>query len=311
MTHKLTTLDGAPISRFAFGTMQFGGGADFAASHAMYDASRAAGISHFDTAHVYTNGASEELLGKMVQPHRDQVFIATKAAYTGGSTPANIQSSAETSRQRMQIDVLDALYLHRFDPDVDMNQTFEALAKLKHSGVIRYVGISNFAAWQAVKAVYIAARFDLEISLIQPMYNMVKRQAEVEILPMAQDMGMLCAPYSPLGGGLLTGKYAADGKGRLTEDERYAARYNFDFMHAAARQLNTIAAREGVHPATLAVAWAAAHPTAPSPILSGRSVAQLAPSLAALNYTMSDALYAELASLVPAPPPATDRAEEA
>ncbi|MEQ6204414.1 aldo/keto reductase [Sulfitobacter sp. HNIBRBA2951] len=311
MIQKLTTLDGTPISRFAFGTMQFGAGADRAASQAMYDASRAAGINHFDTAHVYTDGASETFLGEMIAPHRDQVFVATKAAYTGGSTRATILSSAKTSLQRMKIDVIDALYLHRFDPDTDMHETFGALAELKQEGVIRYVGISNFAAWQAMKAVYMANMADLEIALIQPMYNVVKRQAEVEILPMAEDMGMLCAPYSPLGGGLLTGKYDGKGTGRLTQDARYAARYDFDYMHRAAQELTRIAAREDVHPATLAVAWAAAHPTSPSPILSGRSLEQLKPSLAAIGYDLSDALYAELAGLVPAPPPATDRAEEA
>lgn len=310
MTHTLTSLDGTPASRFAFGTMQFGGRADTAASQDMFDASLAAGITHFDTAHVYTDGASETMLGQMIKPHRARLIIATKAAYAGGASAQNILDSADTSRKRMDIDVIDALYLHRFDPDTDMHQSFEALAKLRDQGIIRYVGISNFAAWQAVKAVCIAATFDLKISLIQPMYNLVKRQAEVEILPMASDMGMLCAPYSPLGGGLLTGKYAAGGNGRLTEDARYTARYDFDFMRRAAEQLPQIAAELGTHPATLAVAWAGAHATRPTPIISARSAAQLAPSLAAIDYEMSSAVYARLAALVPAPPPSTDRTEE-
>lgn len=310
MTYPLTSLDGTATSRLAFGTMQFGGRADRAASQQMFDAALGAGITHFDTAHVYTDGASETFLGEMVKPHRDSLIIATKAAYTGGATAENIRTSAETSRTRMELDVLDVLYLHRFDPDTDMNLSFEAFADLKAKGIIRHIGISNFAAWQAAKAAGIAAKFDLDIAMIQPMYNVVKRQAEVEILPMAHDLNMLCAPYSPLGGGLLTGKYIGGGTGRLTEDDRYAARYRFDHMHSAAAKLSEIAAREAVHPATLAVAWAAAHDTAPTPIISARSTEQLAPSLAALDYTMTPALYAELAALVPAPPPATDRAEE-
>jgi aryl-alcohol dehydrogenase-like predicted oxidoreductase len=310
MKHILTSPDGTPASGLAFGTMQFGGGADRVASQAMFDACLDAGITHFDTAHVYTQGASETFLGQMIKPHRERLIIATKAAYSGGASADNIHTSAETSRKRMDIDVIDALYLHRFDSDTDMNESFEALAELKAQGVIRYVGISNFAAWQAVKAVGIAARFDLAITLIQPMYNLVKRQAEVEILPMAQDMGMLCAPYSPLGGGLLTGKYANGEDGRLTQDDRYAARYRFDYMHEAAKSLSTIAVREGVHPATLAVAWAAAHATGPTPIISARSASQLAPSLDAMGMRLSAEVYAELAGLVPAPPPATDRAEE-
>lgn len=309
MTYPLTSPDGTPASRLAFGTMQFGGTADAAASHAMFDACIAAGITHFDTAHIYTDGASETLLGAMIKPHRERLIIATKAAYSGGATRANIAGSAETSRRRMDIDVIDVLYLHRFDPDTDMHESFEALAELRAQGIIRAVGISNFAAWQAVKAAGIAAKFDLQIALIQPMYSVVKRQAEVEILPMAQDMGMLCAPYSPLGGGLLTGKYANGASGRLTENDRYASRYRFAHMHEAATQLAAIAAREGVHPATLAVAWVAAHETGPTPIISARSAAQLAPSLAALDYAMSATLYAEMAALVPAPPPATDRTE--
>ncbi len=310
MTDLLTSPDGTPASRLAFGTMQFGGRADRDASQAMFDAALAAGITHFDTAHVYTNGASEILLGEMAAPHRDRLIIATKSAFEGGSTRETILNSAETSRQRMNTDVIDALYLHRYDAETDMRITFEALAELKNKGIIRYVGISNFAAWQAAKAAHIAATFELKITLIQPMYNVVKRQAEVEILPMAQDYGMLCAPYSPLGGGLLTGKYAGGGAGRLTEDESYAARYRFAHMHDAAIELGEIAAREGLHPATLAVAWAAAHSTGPTPIISARSASQLEPSLAAMDYSITPELYAELASLVPAPPPATDRAEE-
>ena len=310
MKHILTSPDTTPASRLAFGTMQFGGRADRAASQAMFDDALEAGITHFDTAHVYTDGLSETYLGEMIKPYRDRLIIATKAAYSGGASPENIRTSAETSLRRMNIDVIDALYLHRFDAQTDMHLSFEALADLKNNGMIRHVGISNFAAWQAVKAANIAAKFDLDITLIQPMYNVVKRQAEVEILPMAQDLGMLCAPYSPLGGGLLTGKYANGGTGRLTEDDRYAARYRFDHMHSAATALSEIAAREGVHPATLAVAWAATHETAPTPIISARSAQQLAPSLAAMTYDMTPALYAELAALVPAPPPATDRAEE-
>lgn len=311
MKHPLLSLDGTPASRLAFGTMQFGGNADAQASRAMFDAALEAGITHFDTAHVYTGGASETLLGQMAATQRDRLIIATKAGYTGGATRANITTSAETSRSRMKMDVLDVLYLHRFDPETDMHETFETLAELRNQGIIRYVGISNFAAWQAVKAAGIAAKFDLVITLIQPMYSLVKRQAEVEILPMAQDLGINCAPYSPLGGGLLTGKYASSGTGRLTEDDRYAARYDFAHMRSAAKALPEIAAREGVHPATLAVAWAAAHPTAPMPIISARSAAQLTPSLSAMPYQMTPALYAELSALVSAPPPATDRAEEA
>lgn len=310
MKQTLTSPDGTPASRLAFGTMQFGGRADADQSHAMFDACIAAGITHFDTAHVYTDGASETLLGQFIQEHRDGLIIATKAAFADGATRDSILTSAETSRQRLQIDTLDVLYLHRFDPDTLMSESFEAFADLKAKGRIRHIGLSNFAAWQVVKAAGIAATFDLKIAVIQPMYNLVKRQAEVEILPMADDLGILVAPYSPLGGGLLTGKYAAGTAGRLTEDDSYAARYGQEAMHVAASGLKAIAEELGVHPATLAVAWAARNPTGPSPIISARSVEQLQPSLDSLHFEMPQALYDRITALSPTPPPATDRLEE-
>jgi aryl-alcohol dehydrogenase-like predicted oxidoreductase len=310
MKHTLTSPNGTPASRFAFGTMQFGGGADATQSRVMFDACIGAGITHFDTAHVYTGGASETLLGGFVADRRDSLTIATKAAYDGGAGRDNILNSVETSRTRMNIDTLDVLYLHRFDPDTDMHESFQAMADLKSQGSIRHIGLSNFAAWQVVKAANIAAKFDLDVSMIQPMYNLVKRQAEVEILPMADDLGILVAPYSPLGGGLLTGKYTSGVKGRLTKDDRYAARYGQDTMHKTAQDLNALAAEIGTHPATLAVAWAAAHATGPTPIISARTAEQLQPSLDALSFEMTPQLYAQIAALSSTPPPATDRLEE-
>ncbi len=310
MKQTLTSPNGTPASRLAFGTMQFGGRADETASRAMFEACLAGGINHFDTAHVYTDGASETLLGRFARDHRDDLIIATKAGYTGGSGAENILTSSEESRQRLGMDTLDVLYLHRFDPDTDPRETFDTFATLKARGHVRHIGLSNYAAWQVVKAAGVAAEFDLDIAVIQPMYNLAKRQAEVEILPMADDLGILVAPYSPLGGGLLTGKYAAGGTGRLTEDHRYAARYDQQAMRDAAAGLSALAREMGVDAGTLAVAWVAAHPTGPSPIISARSAAQLAPSLAALSYTMDTETYARVSALSPTPPPATDRLEE-
>ena len=310
MKQTLTSPNGTPANRFAFGTMQFGGKADAAQSRAMFEACIAAGITHFDTAHLYTDGASEKLLGEFVQAQREDLIIATKAAYSGGAGRDNILRSAETSRQRMNLDTLDVLYLHRFDDQTELNETFQAFADLKEKGHIRHIGVSNFAAWQVVKAAGVAARFDLSIALIQPMYNLVKRQAEVEILPMADDLGILVAPYSPLGGGLLTGKYTSGSTGRLTQNDAYAARYGHEVMHKAAADLSTLAGDMGIDPATLAVAWVAAHPTGPNPIISARNEAQLAPSIAALNYDLTPEVYAQLSTLIPTPAPATDRTEE-
>ena len=310
MTKILTSPDGTPASRLAFGTMQFGGRADAQASRAMFDASIEAGITHFDTAYVYNDGASEEILGSFLDANRDGLLIATKAAYTGGGSRENILNTFEVSRKRLKLDMVDVLYMHRFDPDTDLHESMEAMAELKSAGKIRYVGVSNFAAWQVMKTLGVAAKFGITIDIVQPMYNLVKRQAEVEILPMCADMGVACAPYSPLGGGLLTGKYATGGDGRLAEDDLYAVRYGLEWMHRAARDLATLAREIGEDPATLAVAWAAAHPMGPTPITSARSAEQLKPSLAAMTYDMTPELYARLSALSPTPPPATDRIEE-
>ena len=310
MTH-MTTLSGAGVTGCAFGTMQFGGTADLDASEGMYAACRAAGIAHFDTAHVYTEGASERILGRLIAPERDAIFVATKAGYTGGSGAANLRASVETSRDRLQTDVLDMLYLHRWDDDTPLEETFETLADLQRKGAIRYIGVSNFAAWQVMKAQAVAAGLGTRIDAIQPMYSLVKRQVEVEILPMAKDQEIAVFAYSPLGGGLLTGKYAMGGTGRLTDDSRYAARYAPAEMHAAADGLMALASAMGTSAATLAVAWAAAHPAVTGPILSARSTEQLGASLDALTFDMEPGLYREISQLFPAPPPATDRLEEA
>ncbi|MGV6802631.1 MAG: aldo/keto reductase [Ruegeria sp.] len=311
MTPSLTNADGTPTSRFAFGTMQFGGRADADQSRAMFNACRKVGITHFDTAHVYTGGSSEALLGEFIAPECDRLTIATKVGYTGGAGAANIETQFDISRQRLGQDLIDLLYLHRFDPDTDLAETMECFARLKAAGKIRYVGLSNFAAWQVMKAVRVAAEFDLTIDALQPMYNLVKRQAEVEILPMCVDQGISVFAYSPLGGGLLTGKYAQDSAaGRLAEDERYANRYGAAWMAETAAELTLLGQQVDVDPATLAVAWVAASPFAPSPIVSARSVTQLIPSLAALNFRMPEDLYARLTALSQTPPPATDRLEE-
>lgn len=297
------------FSPLAFGAMQCGGRADAAQSMAMFDACHAAGLRHFDTAWIYTDGASETLLGQFAKGRDLQ--IATKIGYEGGAGRANLAAQFETSRKRLDCPV-DLLYLHRFDPDTPLDESLEVLARWQSDGLIARIGLSNFAAWQVMKAQAAAQRLGTKIDAIQPMYSLVKRQAEVELLPMAADQAIAVYGYSPLGGGLLTGKYAAGAAaGRLSEDTRYAARYAPDYMARAAAELAALAAELACHPATLAVAWAKCHPSRPVPLISGRNADQLAPSLAAAEYSMTAETYARISALSPAPPPATDRLEEA
>ena len=202
MTKNITTLDGSPLSRFAFGAMQWAGGSTEKDSQATFEAARAAGINHFDTAHVYNDGASEIALGEFARPDRDALFIATKVSYSGGNSRAVILKSVDESRQRLGLDQVDLLYLHRWDETVPLEESFETLAELQSKGATRYIGVSNFAAWQVMKARAIAEKFGNRIDFLQPMYNLVKRQVEVEILPMCASEGIEVASYSPLAGGL-------------------------------------------------------------------------------------------------------------
>ena len=307
----LTTKSGASLAPAAYGCMQWGGTADAGAAEAMFDACLDAGITHFDTAHIYTEGRSETMLGPLVQNRRDDIYVATKVNYHHPLTATNIQTSLRESLRRMGLADLDLLYLHRFDPTTPMEDTFEGLAALQADGLIRHIGVSNFAAWQVMKAQGIAATFGTKIDVMQPMYNIVKRQIEVEILPMAADQDIQICAYSPLGGGLLTGKYAAGAGGRLHDSDMYAKRYGPAWMHDAAEGLAQLANERGVPAATLAVAWLRRHAPKVHPILSARSVEQLGASLAGLTFAMDDDTYEAVTALAPTPPPATDRIEEA
>ena len=300
-------------SSLCFGTMQFGAGATPKDSAAMYAACRDAGINFFDTAYVYTQGRSEEILGTLIAKEREDIILVTKAGAEGGCSAKNMRTQLEASLTRLNQDYTDIFFLHRFDDEVPLEQSFAELAALKEQGKFYHLGVSNFAAWQVMKAQGIANLHGYPaIEILQPMYNLVKRQAEVEILPMAAAEELAVISYSPLGGGLLTGKYRGGiaAEGRFSWDQKYATRYGQDWMHQAANQLFEIAAEVGTAPAALAVAWVAKNPAITAPIISARNIEQLAPSLAATEIHLEESVYARLNALVPTPPPATDRLEE-
>lgn len=291
--------------------MQFGGTADFPNSLRMYEACQNRDINFFDTAHTYTNGDSERYLGKLIGRDRERLIIATKTGYTGGSGRENIIKQFDESRGRLNQDMIDILYLHRWDPTIPLEETFETLADLQANGKFRYIGVSNFSAWQVMKAQAVAKNFGTRIDVLQPMYSLVKRQAEVEILPMALSENIAIVPYSPLGSGLLTGKYLTGGSGRLSTDKRYAARYGQEWMVKTAEALTTLAEDLNVPAATLAVAWASHHPAVDAPIISARDVDQLQASLNAADFALNENVYRKISALSPNPAPATDRLEEA
>ena len=190
----LRTLSGKEASRFSFGTMQFGAKASEADSAEMFEACREAGINFFDTANAYTDGKSERILSALAAGARDELFIATKCAGTVVAKPDVIRAEFDESRARLGMDVVDLLYLHRWDPDTPLEATYEVLANWVSEGSVRYIGVSNYAAWQIMKARQLAQSMGIDIHVIQPMYNLVKRQVEVEILPMALSEGFAVCP---------------------------------------------------------------------------------------------------------------------
>ena len=181
-------------------------------------------------------------------------------------------------------------------------------------GKILYPAVSNFSAWQTAKALGLAAELRLSpIVASQPMYNLVKRQAEVEILPHALAEGLGVLTYSPLGGGLLTGKYGKGKRpdaGRIVDNKMYATRYGAPSNFEIASAFTALAEEAGVSPVSLAIAWAGSHPAVTAPIIGARRLDQLTDSLAAADVEIDDELRGRISALSPEPPPATDRNEE-
>jgi aryl-alcohol dehydrogenase-like predicted oxidoreductase len=204
--------------------------------------------------------------------------------------------------------------MHRWDPVVPLEETLRALEKLVADGKVIYLGASNYSAWQVAKGLGIAAhngwpRFDV----LQPMYSLVKRQVESEILPLAREETLGVITYSPVGGGVLSGKYGPGKRpdsGRIVENPQYTSRYREEWVYETAAAFTQFANERGVHPVSLAVAWVAANPDVTCPIVGARSLDQLTPSLESLQVEMTAPLHAEIAALSRTPPPATDRLED-
>ena len=319
MEYKSLGQTGVQVSRLCFGTMSFGGDADEPTSRALYQRCRDAGINFFDTADVYSAGRSETILGKLIASERDELVIATKAHFPAGKAPTDRGSNryhlvraVEASLRRLGTDRLDILYLHHYDASTALDDTLKSVELLVQQGKVLYPAASNFAAWQAMRALGIAEHHGwAKLAVLQPMYSLAKRQAEVEILPMASAMGLGVCPYSPLAGGLLSGKYQdPSAQGRLTTNAMYKARYADPAHRELGVQLSALARELGHHPASLAVAWVASHPAVTAPILGARNVDQLEPSLAAIDIPMTPELRARISLLSAEPPPATDRTEE-
>ena len=295
---------GIRVSPLCLGAMMFGGKTSPADSAAIIDRALDAGINFIDTANVYNQGRSEEAVGEALQRNgrRSQVILATKVhgrmgedPNAMGNTRRHIIEQCEASLRRLKTDWIDLYQVHRPQPDVPIDETLRALDDLVRSGKVRYIGSSTFAAWQLVESLWVAKEYRLERFVCeQPPYNLLDRRIERELLPMAQAYGFGIIPWSPLAGGLLTGKYRRDAP--PPEDSRYA---NLDANPLYRRRMNdaiwdviepleTLAREKGTTLSRLALAWCMHQPGVTSPIIGPRTMEQLEDNLGALEVTITD-----------------------
>ena len=311
---------GVQVSELCFGTMSFGGDANEETSAAMYAACRDAGINFFDTADTYNAGESERILGRLMAGHRDELVVATKCyspqgddINARGSSRRHVTKAVEASLRRLGTDRVDILFLHQFDVRTPIDEQMRGLEDLVRSGKVLYPAASNYAAWQTLAALAVQERHGwARLEVLEPMYNLLKRQAEVEILPMAEAREIAVIPYSPAAGGLLSGKYAGGGgdSGRLRTNQMYQVRYGEEWMHDVATRFAAFCGERGLHPVGAAVAWVGAHPAVTAPIIGARNLEQLRASLDSVSIDMTPSLRAEISALSRTPSPATDRSEE-
>ena len=320
MEYKEIGDTGVHVSKLCMGTMSFGGISDENESQRMFDQCLEYGINFFDCSSNYNRGKAEEILGRLIKGRRDGLIITSKVFFPTGSgvndrglSRRHVLLEIEKSLQRLGTDRIDFYFLHNFDESVSIQETLKTLDDLQRDGKIVYAGVSNWAAWQIARALGVSDRYGLaQFRCVQPMYNLVKRQAESEIFPMCRAESLGVVTYSPLGGGLLTGKYLEQSRsGRLVEDQRYASRYSDERYSSVAEGLVSYADSKGIDPATLAVAWVMTHPDVTAPIIGARNSEQLKVSLNAANIELDPQwrhAMCEISAAV-APAPATDRSE--
>jgi aryl-alcohol dehydrogenase-like predicted oxidoreductase len=307
MEYRTLGGSGAVVSTYALGTMTFGAEASEASSHAILDDYFAAGGNFIDTADVYSTGVSEEIIGRWLarRPElRDQAVIATKGRFPMGTAPNDVGTSRrhltralDDSLRRLGVEQIDLYQLHSWDPITPLEETLRFLDDSVRRGKIAYYGFSNFLGWQLTKAVHVARAhgWNPPVSL-QPQYSLLVRDIEAEIVPASLDAGIGLLPWSPLGGGWLSGKYKRDqaptGATRLGENpergmEAWKARNNNPHTWAVIDAVEAIAAAHSVSPSQVALAWLADRPAVTSVILGARTTEQLADNLAAADLQLS------------------------
>ncbi|HUG07929.1 MAG TPA: aldo/keto reductase [Acidimicrobiia bacterium] len=294
------------VSVFGIGSMTFGAESDEATSRAILDRYFDAGGRFIDTADVYSRGVSEEIIGRWLHRAgaRDEVVIATKARFPMGDRPDMrgagsdyLERAVDASLKRLGVDAIDLYQMHAWDPDVPIDETLGALNSFVEAGKVRFIGLSNYTGWQVERAVQVSShnRWAAPVSL-QPQYNLLARDIELEILPASIENGLGLLPWSPLGGGWLTGKYSREsrpiGETRLGEDpnrgvEAYDRR-NTDRTWSILAEVAVIAEGRGVTMSQVALNWLRNRPSVSSVLVGARTVEQLDDNLRALAWNLED-----------------------
>jgi aryl-alcohol dehydrogenase-like predicted oxidoreductase len=313
MKYRTLGRTGIQVSPYCLGAMMFGamGNPDHDDSIRIIHRALDAGINFVDTADAYSHGESEEIVGKALKGRRDDVVLASKVHYPMGEGPNRrgnsrrwIMAEVENSLRRLQTDHLDLYQVHRPDPTVDLEETLSALSDLIHSGKVRAIGASSFPASEIVEAQWVAERRGLErFRTEQPPYSIVNRGIEREVLPVCQRYGMGALVWSPLGQGLLTGRFR---KGQQTDTHRsggmpqhFADERKLDVVE----QLVPLAEKAGLPMTHLAMAFAIAHPGVTSAIIGPRTMEQLDDLLAGVEVTLDDEVLDRIDEIAP---PGTD-----
>jgi aryl-alcohol dehydrogenase-like predicted oxidoreductase len=301
---------GLTVSRLCLGTMTFGLQCDEATSIAILDHAAEGGINFLDTADAYplgggfalgTSGRTEDILGRWLKGKRDNWIVATKCVVPVGPNPwdrgasrKHILDAVDHSLRRLGTDYIDLYQMHNYDTTTPIDETLAALDTLVTSGKVRYIGCSNFLAYQLARAVGRSeTRNWARLDSVQPRYNLLFRQIERELLPLCAEEGIGVIPYNPIAGGLLTGKHRRETMpegGRFTlgtAAKMYQDRYWHEKEFETVEALRPIAADAGVSLTTLSVAWVLANPTITAPIIGASRPDQLDDSLAAIANPLS------------------------
>ncbi len=298
---------GVRVSPLCLGCMMFGGQADLDSSCAMIDRFLDRGLNFLDTANVYHDGKSEQVVGEALKRngHRHHVFLATKVhgnmhkddpldPNKWGNSRRGIVEQCDASLRRLQTDWIDLYQLHRPHPDCPIDESLRALDDLIRAGKVRYVGTSTFAAWQVVESLWCSERHHLNRFVSeQPPYHLLDRRIERELIPVAQTYGLAIIPWSPLASGFLTGKYRRGQKppqgARLQEtgwrSNLLASEKGFDVVERLAK----IAEEKSCSVSQLALAWNMSQPAITAPIIGPRTMEQLDDNLGALEVKLTDA----------------------